>query len=371
MTRRNQIFFFAAIMAMLAGMVRAQVPTGNIAAGVYSLNSDQFVRDTDMVAQGNVTIRGNGRLYVQNNAGRPSLTVKGITFDGVQLILDRASGMNANLLVDGNTFVGGSAITWNVGLANGKITNNTFIGEAKGGYSIYGLNYNGLVIANNLLRDVRSGIHADAIGSGNNLLVEQNVVDGYCGIAFEFQSAANNVVVQDNYCLNPNDKYGYQHVGGYSLILSRSSNIKILRNTLRSPNKTIPVYDFEIGGDNSLSSDNLADGGNHVFVNNDAEGTTTTTVTGNRIANFGKDISLSFPATGRTLNQSNNGPGVLLSWDANRAMPGPFKRLGTVTPPTPAPTTNLADYAALKSDRDRLKASLIGNAARMLEDAGK
>ena len=313
----------------------AQVPIGNIPPGEYRLDQDQFVKNANLIAQGTVTIKGTGRLYLQNDAELPSVTVSGITFSGVQLIPDRSntSAMDANIIIDNNTFQDGAHIRWHNGLAGGRITNNTWIGEANADhYAIIGLNYNGLVVANNLLQDIRSGIHIDAVGSGNNLLVEQNVVDGYCGIAYEFQSAANNVIVQDNYATRPNAKYGDVHVGAFSCILSRSANIKILRNYSDSPNSIIPRYVFEIGGDNSLSSDNWINGGFDGFINNDREGTHSTTVTGNRMTNLGKVPPITADI------QSNNGPGVLLSWNPNRERPGPNKRLGSTPPPTTVPT---------------------------------
>ncbi len=354
------------VCAFLGKLVHAQVPTGNIPAGVYTLDGKQFVVNTSMIGQGNVTIRGSGTLYIQNNS-MPSVNVRGIIFDGVQLCPDRSSGMNANLTIDNNQFINGANITWNVGLANSSITNNTWIGEARGGYAIFGLNYNGLTVANNLLKDIRSGIHIDAKSSGNNLLIDQNVVDGYCGIAYEFQGAGNNITVTDSYALRPNEKYGDIHVGAFSVPNDKGKTTRIRRNTVRG-NARIPRYAVEIGGDDVLAEDNFIEACLSAFPNNDGIGTTSAEVKNNRVDLIGQGgpaAYLAFPATGRTLTQSNNVPNLMLTWNVNRDLPAPNRRLGTLLPPPAMPTTLLSDYNILMSDRDRLRTRMNTTAAEL------
>jgi hypothetical protein len=310
------------------------------------------------------TLRGRGSNGQLVTLHADNVTFTGLTFDGGGLFMDRSGGFNNNIVLDYNTFkintsgehTGG--ITFTSGLRNSKITNNYFTGYGGNGFAIYGYNYNTLTIANNEVVNVAAGFHIDAFYDSGNLLVEQNYITGAKGMGMEFQSSATNLTFQDNWFENPNLSTTFNSNNNsmaFSLILDKSSNVTIRRNTVIAPKRPDGVgcrMGFEVGGDNTLVEDNYINGVNHVLAMNDGVGSASVTVRNNRFMNYLQNLSNSFPRSNVNWSASNNGPSVKLtnameSRIASNQKPGiGAKRYdGSVTttpqtPPTPqTPTT--------------------------------
>ncbi len=285
-------------------------------------------------------ITGPVRLYVRNDAGDENVVIKNIALQGTQIYLDQAGGgMNYNVVIDNCEFTAGAGITFLSGLKSSRITNNLF--KDHPGHPVYGYNYGGLTVANNELVNNGGGIHIDARTVSDGLTIDQNVTTGSSGIGYETQGTGYNVTVTDNYWSNPRI-VNSNDCGAFSLILDMGKNITIQRNTVLgqttiNPNTQCPRYSFEIGGDNTLASDNYINGAWDSFVNNDANLSTSTTVRDNKIQNCGLMPHISFPAANRTMTATNNGPNVNLTWDINRDKPGRNKRLGSTPIPIPIP----------------------------------
>lgn len=312
-------------------------------AKTYNLVGDVKYSNGTIEGVDGTVITGPQRLYIRNDIGFDNAVITKIKFVGTQVYIDQTSGMNENVVIDNNEFWGGAGITFTSGLKNSRITNNLFRDHP--GHPVYGYNYGGLTVANNELINNGGGIHIDARISSDGLTIDQNVTTGSSGIGYETQGSGQNVVVTDNYWDKPNIK-NPNDCGAFSLILDMGKNITIQRNTVLgqqtiNSSTQCPRYSFEVGGDNTLASDNYINGAWDSFVNNDANLTTSTTVKDNKIMNCGLMPHISFPSSTapiRKMDASNNGPNVNLTWDINRERPGRNKRLGTTPTPTPSPT---------------------------------
>ncbi|HMB96074.1 MAG TPA: right-handed parallel beta-helix repeat-containing protein, partial [Tepidisphaeraceae bacterium] len=286
-----------------------------------------------------------------------NVTLQGLIFNGGGLFIEKpGSSFNKNILIDNCEFHLNAkgqyphGISFTVGLQNSKITNNLFTGNSGGGFGIYGYNYNNLTLANNEFVSTTAAAHIDAQGSAGqnnnkNLLAEQNYMIGMKGMGFEFQGNAIGVIVQDNWFEHPNlSTTPSQNTNSmaFSLILDKAQNIVAQRNTVIAPERPDGLgcrVGFEIGGDNSLVTDNYINGINITVADNDGEGTGSVIVKNNKFTNFLQHDYQSFPTPTRTYSSSNNGPDVQLTWDINRDKPQRNVRYGTTPPPT-IPTTD-------------------------------
>jgi hypothetical protein len=302
-----------------------------------------------------------GKTILNNPAGSDgysyhitgdNVTLQGIIFNGGGVFIDKTSGgFNQNITIDNCEFHLNSdgeynhGISFTVGLQNSKITNNLFTNYT-GGFGIYGYNYNTLVIANNEFVNLSAGAHCDAQNPTNcgNLLAEQNYLVGMKGMGFEFQGTAKNCVFQDNWFEHPNLSSVFnQNLNSmaFSLILDRGSNITIQRNTVIAPERpdgTGCRVGFEVGGDNTLVTDNYINGIDITVADNDGNGTGSVTVKNNQFSNYLQKDYQAFPAAGRTYTATNNGPNVQLTWDINRGRPQRNVRYGAIVTPNPVPS---------------------------------
>jgi hypothetical protein len=191
------------------------------------------------------------------------------------------------------------------------------------------------------------------------------------GMGFEFQGTAANCVFQDNWFEHPTLSSVYnQNLNSmaFSLILDRGSNITIQRNTVIAPERpdgTGCRVGFEVGGDNTLVSDNYINGIDITVADNDGNGTGSVTVKNNQFSNYLQADYQAFPAPGRTYTASNNGPSVQLTWNINRGRPQRNVRYGTITPapapsPTPIPTPAPTGFtlSAVAADSQTIKFAL-------------
>jgi hypothetical protein len=196
---------------------------------------------------------------------------------------------------------------------------------------------------------MQGGFHIDAYGNSRNLLVEQNYLSGIRGMGMEFQGTAENLKFFDNYFENPNlstDPNQNNNSIAFSLILDKSRNIEIRRNTVVALNRPDGIgcrLGFELGGDNGIFEDNYINGPRYTAYNSDGVGTTSTIVRNNKYLNYQMKDYIAFPGAGRTYTSTNNGPNVNLTWNINRPKPGiGAKRYGgsssTPTNTTPAST---------------------------------
>lgn len=299
-------------------------------------------------------------------AGAPDGWSYHITGDDVQItgmilaagggiFIDRTGGVfNSGIVIDNNEFrinpttgaQKGQQLGWSTGLRSSRITNNLFTG---GPFGIFGTNYAGLVVSNNEFVDLAACCHIDALASGcGNLLVEQNYMKGSRGMGLEFQSAAVNLIYQDNWFEKPTlSTTASKNTSSmaFSLILSRSSKIKILRNVVIAPERPDGIgcrIGFEVGGDDTLVEDNYVNGINHVLAVNDGEGTCSVTAQNNRFMNFLEKQSISFPSSNppRTFKDINNTPTTILTTTmetriAAGARPQRNVRYGQPIPPIP------------------------------------
>jgi hypothetical protein len=279
-----------------------------------------------------------------------NLTIRNISFQGRGVFIDSPSGMNANITIDNNSFdltgVSGEkscAVEFTSGLRNSKITNNTFTNITDTG--VYGYYWDSLTIANNEFNGGNEGIHVIDFGnSSKNLLMEQNHFQSLHRMGIEYQGGGQNTIVQDNYYEKPVMTSNFadnNSTFAYSIIADQSVGTIIRRNTSIAPERPDGVgvrIIFEVGGDNTLVEDNYSSGGNHVLAANDMNGTTSIMVRNNRWTGY-----LQGPA-GRGMTLINNGPNVALTWDINRGIPGPNRRLTSTgwstegLPPAPDPT---------------------------------
>ena len=111
----------------------------------------------------------------------------------------------------------------------------------------------------------------------------------------------------------------------FSLILDKTSNIEVKRNTVIAP--SVPTASarasgFEMGGDNALFEDNYIDGVSVTAYDTDGHGSGSVTLRNNKFKNYKHGDYQAFPAANRTYHSENNGPDVQLSWDINRPKPG-------------------------------------------------
>jgi hypothetical protein len=262
-------------------------------------------------------------------------TFQNLTFDGGGIFVERpAGGKNQNIVINNNTFrlntTGdkGNGITFTNGLANSTISNNYFTNYTCV-FAIYGYNYDGLTISGNQMVNLTAGIHIDAFGGSGNLMVQQNYLTGIKGMGMEFQGSATNLTFQDNWYEHPNLSSVYnQNLNSmaFSLILDKSRDITIRRNTVIAPERpdgTGCRVGFELGGDNTLCEDNYIDGVSITAYCTDNDGTYSVTLRNNKFMNFQYRDYAAFPGAGRTYTSYNNGPDVTLTWDHRSVVPRP------------------------------------------------
>jgi len=358
--------------------------TLNLKAGLNKLDARTYnLSGIVMIPSGAQIIGTPGKTILNNPAGSDgysyhitgdNVTLQGIIFNGGGVFIDKTTGgFNQNILIDNCEFHLNSsgeynhAISFTVGLANSKITNNLFTNYT-GGFGIYGYNYNTLTIANNEFVNLSAGAHCDAQNPTNcgNLLAEKNYLVGMKGMGFEFQGTAKNCVFQDNWFEHPNLSSVFnQNLNSmaFSLILDRGSNITIQRNTVIAPERpdgTGCRVGFEVGGDNTLVTDNYINGIDITVADNDGNGTGSVTVKNNQFSNYLQGDYQAFPAPGRTYTATNNGPNVQLSWNISRGHPQRNVRYGTTTTPAPIPSPTPTGFTltAVASDSQTINFTL-------------
>lgn len=320
-------------------------------AGTYNLSRELALKGEGRTYKGEdgTILQGIGGA-VFHFYGANGATVTGLTFRACRIFLDGPT--NTNIVIDNNVFLmqglTGSyndAIAFTTGLKNSRITNNLFTGYSR--FGIFGYGYKGLTISNNEFINVTAAMHIDAQGTNNqangDLLVSQNYVTGAKGMGFEFQGASSNDQFLDNWFEHPNLQAGSSRNAandnsfGFSLILDRSANIYIARNTVIAPERPDTVgcrVGFELGGDNAVCEDNYINGISITAADNDGVGTGSVIFRNNKVANYQYGDYQAFPAPNRTYQSYNNGPGVGLSWDINRPHP---TRNGSIAAPAPTP----------------------------------
>lgn len=313
---------------------------------------------------GNTKIRGNGKTVLQTVQGPDGYGIH-ITGDGVEIsgciitngggvFIDKPGGSkNVGIVIDNNEFRinPGSGqyrngISFTTGLQDSSITNNLFADIPS--FGVYGYGYNNLTLANNEFQNCAAAAHIDSPGSagqGNNngLFAKENYITGTSGMGLEFQGNGNNVQVLDNWFEHPRLQTDASKNTGcmaFSIIMDKGSNILIQRNGVVAPERPDKLgarVGFELGGDNSLCSDNYINGIDITAADNDGEGTGSVTFKDNLLLNFLSSDYQAFPAPNRTYVHQNNGPNVKLTWDFNRPKPGRNKVV-PVPNPTPVPT---------------------------------
>jgi len=302
--------------------------------GTYNFDSTVFLRgNLKYVGDNNTTLTGDPGTHIFH-ISQDNIDIENFTFNGNALMIDKPNNqMVQNLTVNGNLFEGqatgsnNNAITFTTGLRNSAITNNSF-GPLQTDNGIYGYYWDNLTIANNEFIGGNEGIHVTDFGNvSKNLLLEQNYFSGLRRMGIELQGGGDHSVVQDNYYENPvmtNVFAQNTSVFAYSIIADQSENNIVRRNTavtLDRPDGAGCRVGIEIGGDNTLVTDNYIIGTQNVLESNDGNGTTSVLAKNNRwggymVAPYGNNLTL-----------VHNGPDVALDWNISRGKPGPFKWL--------------------------------------------
>lgn len=264
-----------------------------------------------------------------------NVRIEQLAFDGKPIFIASPHGsMVENIIINNNLIhvhARGSdynGITFNTGLRNSRITNNTF-DRIVGDNGIYGYYWDNLTIANNSFLNGNEGIHViDHRDSSRNLLIEQNYFSGIRRMGIEYQGGGYNTIVQDNFYEKPlmSNRFSQNNATfAFSIIADRSVGTIVRRNTSIAPERpdgTGVRIIFEVGGDKAIVEQNYSYGGNHVLAANDGTGTTSVLARNNRFEGYRQS------ASGRGLTLQNTGPDVELNWNINRGRPKPNKRLG-------------------------------------------
>ena len=301
-----------------------------------------FNLSSSISPKGNRTYTGlDGAKIVNNNGPRiifyiseDNVSINKLTLEGQGIETRRNDNqMVAGLNVDNVTFNVANGpnicgIEFNTGLRNGRITNNTF--NIAGENGIYGYYWDKLLIANNDFLNGGEGIHViDCNDTSHDLIVEQNHFSGLHRMGIEYQGGGWSTVVQDNYYEKPvvypnfnanNDTFAY------SIIADKSHNTITRRNTSITYDRADGVGTrivFEIGGNGAICEDNYSDGGNHVVAVNGGSGAQ---VRNNKFKGYRQGPGVG--GSGRNATFANNTPDVGLTWNINRGIPGPNKRIG-------------------------------------------
>jgi hypothetical protein len=263
-----------------------------------------------------------------------NIRIENFTFNGDPIVIDKPNNqMVQNLVINGNDFHAQAsgqncnAITFNTGLRNSAITNNSF-GPLQTDNGIYGYYWDNLTIANNEFIHGNEGIHLTDFGNlSKNLLIEQNYFSHLHRMGIELQGGGHDAIIQDNYYDTPDmtpNFHDNDSTFAYSIIDDTSEGNIIRRNTaisLERPDGVGVRIAFEVGGDNTQVTDNYVVGTNAVLADTDGNGTTSVLVKGNRWGGYRQGPG------GYGLTLSHNGPNVQLDWNPGRGKPGPFKRL--------------------------------------------
>lgn len=301
-------------------------------AGTYNFTFNPLTHDGGIYAPGNRTFMGiganlvgvadRGMIFSSND---DNITFVGLTFTGGGIFVDDTSddtGSNDNIIIDSNVFdldtatgLHPNGITSTSGLLNSRISNNYFTGEDHFGIWIQP-SFDNLTISNNEFVDIGVGMHVDAAGGGEDLLVEQNSMTGVQGIGFEFQYEIENAIFQDNYFGDPANDSNM----AFSLPLDESTGVIIRRNTVLGNNEVLIA--FETGGDGTIVEDNYANAVWHVVSNTDLAGSTDVTIRNNRFVNFGKGPQ----SLQSGMDAFDNGD-IELTWDILRPKPTRWYRL--------------------------------------------
>ncbi len=303
--------------------------------GVFNFSGQiDFASDRLYLGRNGGTLTGKGPQGQLVVARGDNIKIVDLTFNGGGVYFESTTRQK-NILVDNNVFnintsgTNPNGITCNPGLENSKITNNLFTGY-NSSFGIYGYNYNNLTIANNEFIDVTAGMHID--WGGGPILVEQNYMKGLKGMGMEFQSTGKGLVFQDNYYEKPDLSPIFASNNGtmaYSLILDKASDITIRRNSVIAPERPDGKgcrVGFELGGDNTMVSDNYINGINNVAAMNDGEATASVTFRDNFMDNFLEPPRCSFCNADRKWTAINNSNTVKLTWPLTRGRPYRNKR---------------------------------------------
>jgi hypothetical protein len=146
-------------------------------------------------------------------------------------------------------------------------------------------------------------------------------------MGIELQGGGNHSVVQDNYyenavlSSNVNDNLS---TFAYSIIADQSENNIVRRNTAVDtdrPDGTGVRVGIEIGGTNTLVTENYIVGMFNVLESNDSNGPTSVLAKDNRWGGY-----LNGPY-GNNLTLVNDGSHTDLDWNPSRGRPGPYKQL--------------------------------------------
>jgi hypothetical protein len=302
--------------------------------GTYQFNSTVMLKgDISYVGDNKTYLQGDPSMHIFH-ISQDNIDIENFTFVGNPIFIDKPDlTMVQNLTINGNAFQttatgeNNNAITFTTGLRDSMITNNSF-GPINADNGVYGYNWDNLTIANNEFLNGNEGIHVTDFGNqSQNLTIEQNYFSGLHRMGIELQGGGNHSVVQDNYYENAvmtSDVNQNLSTFAYSIIADQSENNIVRRNTAVDtdrPDGTGVRVGIEIGGTNTLVTDNYIVGTDNVLESNDGNGPSSVLAQNNRWGGY-----LNGPY-GINLTLIHDGPNVDLSWDPGRGRPGPYKEL--------------------------------------------
>jgi hypothetical protein len=354
----------AVIAAVRAGRAGDTLQFG---AGQYDFNSRVEIRygvTIQGAGRGSTTIRardGIHSFYFRNSG----LRVNDITFDGGAFFLDRGDGVAMDdIRINNSDFVHfnrGSDIGTGSGaigapgytVNNLSITNCSFRDSAgaMGMYIHKGDNWN---ITDNEFITTAGGIKSNNHGETvHNIRIQRNYWSNTSRMGVELQGQVDGFWFEDNYYENPVLSSNYNDnlsTIAWSVIYhgNQTRDQHLRRNTVKAPQRpdgTGVRQAFE-AGNNAEIVDNYINGIGTVYsaYMGDSSGTSIgsaigrTTFANNKLIDVKWGYGKGYGPFGGNVDQYNNGPNVNVSWDINRARPGP-NRGGAPTPnPSPSPT---------------------------------
>lgn len=299
--------------------------------GVFNLSHINLASNRNYVGDHHAELTGtspDGHLFDING---DNVSVSNLIIDS-GIMIQKNGGYNNNISIHDNVFYmensgsNDNGITFTSGLQNSLISENYFSNPNAGGFGIYGYNYRNLTIKNNDLINLAAGMHVDAFGNSGDLLVQNNYIHGARGMGLEFQGAATNLKFIGNWYEHPelsSDFNRNNNSFAFSLILDKSSNILIKGNTVIAPERpdgTGCRIGFEVGGDNTLVTENYINGVNHTIAVNDGSGSCSVTIDDNYLTNYLQGIGGIRP-NAITYKGSNDGS-TTLDWSLNNSQAG-------------------------------------------------
>ncbi len=318
--------------------------------GTYDMSS-QVGTNTGLTFQGvhgkTVIDAPNGAQAFKVGNGQ-SATINDFNFNGGVIFVDG----KAKVVITGNDVtnfdnsgdvgcgrgaIGGTGAQLDTG---SYIANNDFH-DSQNGRTIYFFTAFNTVIEDNSFRNVFLGIksnNADIV-KAKNLTIRRNYFTENRYHSVELQGTIDGFWFTDNYYEHPRLSNNFNEnnsVFAWSLIYTKpSTDQHILRNYVNAPERpdgTGIRLSFEVGEFAEVKGNYIRGGGTVLTVYGPG-----TVVDGNNFdgARWGTGyIYGSQRGLTNSVITSNNNANVHLSWDVNRAKPGPYKGTGTTGPST-------------------------------------